>query len=149
MPLKQYLKQNKLTISSISKQSGVPFTTVSELVNGKTDIDKVQVGTCIKLSQTLGLSFDDFYALCKKALDIPVLSEGKIFVKNKAYYLSYSIDSTNQGIYLCKVNTVNTHFLKDLAEWTIMDIQKDMQEKQEAAEVESWTIDTFLCGKTK
>ena len=143
MNIKTYLKQNKLKISDISKQTGIPYTTVSEIINGKTDIDKVQIGIGLKIADACKMDFKRFYNTCKKSNSIPDVSGGRILKKNKSYYLQCSLPGFTDEIYLCKVNPVNTQFIKDMAEWTIHSVISEAKQQKSIKEVESWTNDTI------
>ncbi len=61
MKLKELLEQKKLSALQCSKKSGIPYTTLLELVNQKTSVDHCTVATFYKLSQTLGMSMDHLY----------------------------------------------------------------------------------------
>ena len=143
MTLKEYLKEKKMRIADISRVSGVPYTTVSEIVNGKLDIDRVQIGTGIKVSEACQMSFDEFYKMCKKDNSLPDISGGRLLKKNKSFYLQYDVDGIDGEMYLCKINDDNKRYIRDMAEWTIDDIKEEARELKEIAEVESWSIDTI------
>ena len=143
MPIKTYLKQNRLKISDISKQSGVPYTTVNEIANGKIDIDKVQIGTGLKIAAACGMDFLSFYRMCRKSDPLPDISGGVILKKNKSYYLHCTLPGMESEVYLCKVNPVNTRFVQDMAEWTIQSMIAEKERKDQIKEVEAWTSDTI------
>lgn len=143
MYLKSYLKQNNLKVSVISRTSGVPYTTVSEIINGKIDIDRVQIGTGMKIAEVCNLSFDEFYNMCKRSSVLPEIKEGHIRRKNKSYYLQYDFPDANGEVYLCKVNEDNTRYIKDMAEWELNDIKAEIKRRKDIAEVESWTRDSI------
>ncbi|MBR5360749.1 MAG: helix-turn-helix transcriptional regulator [Lachnospiraceae bacterium] len=123
MNIKDYLKANKTSISYISKKTDLPYTTVSELINGKVSIDKVYVGTAMKLAEACGLSFMCFYKMCKETTSLPEIPDGRIIIKNKRYYLEYDIDGKTGVDYLFKVNPGNTKCLEAAAISAINDIR--------------------------
>ena len=143
MIFKEYLKENKIKISDISRKSGIPYTTINEIANGKVDIDKVSIGTGIKLADVCGIEFSQLYDMCKINTDIPVIKNGQIIVKNKSYYLKYNVLGEKGQLYLCKVNSINSRFVKDMAEWSINDLKNDIKRKKEIQEVKAWTIDSI------
>lgn len=59
MKLKQYIEENNLKISLVSKESGIPYSTVSELVNGKRTLNKCTADTVYSLAKYLGTSMED------------------------------------------------------------------------------------------
>lgn len=56
---KHFFQKSGKTIYQISKQTGIPYTTLSELVNGKTDINKCSAGTVFRLSLFFCCSIED------------------------------------------------------------------------------------------
>ena len=59
MSLKCYLEENNISIASLSKESGLPYTTVSELVNGKKTLGKCSAETVLRIARTLGTSVEN------------------------------------------------------------------------------------------
>lgn len=55
------LKKDKWTAYRLSKQSGVPLTTVNDLVTRKTDPYKLTLQTSFKLASALQISLDELY----------------------------------------------------------------------------------------
>ena len=55
----QKVNQSKMKISQISKQAGIPYTTVSELYHGKASINKVSAETALKLSMLFECQVSD------------------------------------------------------------------------------------------
>ena len=143
MQLKRYLKQNNIKISDIARRCGLPYTTVNEIINGKIDVDRVQIGTGLQIAKACNLSFEDFYKACKDSDALPSIQNGKIIKKNKAYYLKYNLLDESGELRLCKINDINTHFVKDMAEWSIQAIIRKTERQKSVKEVEAWTIDSI------
>ncbi|MBQ7760923.1 MAG: helix-turn-helix transcriptional regulator [Clostridia bacterium] len=57
--LEAILEQKNISMYQLAKQSGIPYTTVSELVRGKTRIEKCSAETIYRLSRVLGVSMED------------------------------------------------------------------------------------------
>ncbi len=53
------LKEKNMSVYQCAKLSGIPYTTVSELVNGKTRLEKCTAETVYRLSKVLGVSMED------------------------------------------------------------------------------------------
>ncbi len=53
------LKKNNLSIYQCSKASGIPYTTLSEIVNGKNKISKCSGETLYKLAKVLNVSIEE------------------------------------------------------------------------------------------
>jgi len=62
MNINNYLKQNNMTKYRLSKISGVPFTTVSEITTGKTKIKNCTGETLYRLATALGVAIEDLLA---------------------------------------------------------------------------------------
>lgn len=61
MSLSEYLATQNISQYRISKDSGVPYTTVHDLYCGKTRMDKASAETLYKLSRALGVSMETLY----------------------------------------------------------------------------------------
>lgn len=64
--LANVLKNKNMSIYRCAKQSGVPYTTLSEVVRGKTRIEKCSAETVYRLSKVLNLSMEE---LLKSSLE--------------------------------------------------------------------------------
>ena len=62
MRINEILGQQNMTKYRLSKESGVPYTTVNELCNGKLSVGKCAAATVYKLSKILGVSVEDLMA---------------------------------------------------------------------------------------
>jgi len=58
MDINELLKQKKITKYRLSKSSGVPQATVSDICGGKTKIDKCSADTIYKLAKTLDVTME-------------------------------------------------------------------------------------------
>lgn len=58
MNINDLLEQKRLTKYRLSKLSGVPFATISDICTGKTRIEKCSADTLYKLSKPLGVSME-------------------------------------------------------------------------------------------
>ncbi len=57
--LERMLRENNMSMYQCAKISGIPYTTLSELVRGKTRIEKCSAETVYRLSRTLNVSMED------------------------------------------------------------------------------------------
>ena len=116
--LKDYLKKKKLSLSRISKECGIPYSTLNDLSVGKVDFDGVRVGTAVKLMGFLDLSFEDLYAICKYQNGPDGLSWHDGYgaeIKNKALYVRDP--KSGRELKVCDVTANNRPFLKKIAQW--------------------------------
>ena len=123
--LKDHIIEKKGSIKRCSKDTKIPYSTLNDLCNGKTDIRRMQLGTVLRLAEKLGLSADDLVSICEKSKTEAL--QDNVFVKNKGYYLHLE----NRDYYVCKVNALNTEYLPVFVKW----IREDISEKKEG---EKW-----------
>ena len=62
MSINELLEQKNLTKYRLSKISGVPFATISDISAGKARIEKCAADTLYKLSKALGVTMEDLIA---------------------------------------------------------------------------------------
>ena len=75
--LEDILKERNMTIYQCAKLSGVPYTTLSEVIRGKTRIEKCSAETVYRLSKVLNISME------KLMQDtVEVRSEFEVFKSN-------------------------------------------------------------------
>ena len=58
MTINEIVKQRKITKYRLSKLSGVPHSTIIDICNGKTKIEKCSAATIYKLAKTLNVSME-------------------------------------------------------------------------------------------
>ena len=85
--LKDYLREKNISIYSLSKRSGIAYSTVNDLVNGKVDIANCKVSLLKRLSEQLGMSMDSMYSIC---------SGEERFLKNR-YGCNYMVNVRNKS----------------------------------------------------
>ena len=61
MQLAMLLNQQNMSTYQCSQKSNIPYTTLLELVKGKTSIDKCAAETIYRLAKALGLTMDELY----------------------------------------------------------------------------------------
>ena len=57
--LEAILKEKKMTMYQCAKRSGIPYTTLSEVVRGKTRLEKCSAETVYKLSKVLNVTMEE------------------------------------------------------------------------------------------
>jgi len=62
--LKDFIKNRKESVYKVSKESGIPYTTLNELVLGKKNINECTLGTIMKLMGYFKISVDDLINIC-------------------------------------------------------------------------------------
>lgn len=131
--LKDYLHKQNISIYSLSKNSGIPYSTLNDLVNGKVDIDNCKVSILTKLSKALNLNLDNIYKLCvfnnNEVYDEEYKITGRIFTRNKDYYIEFLYDGRRIELRICTTRTENRDYIKVMALWTMQDYirEKEME----------------------
>jgi len=64
MTIQDVLKQKNMTIYRLARISEVPYTTVSDICNGKTRLEKCSAETVYRLAHALDMSMEDLLAPC-------------------------------------------------------------------------------------
>lgn len=62
MMVPDLLKDRGMSLYKLSKNSGVPYTTVNDIYHGRTSLDKCTAETVYKLSKEFGLSMEELLA---------------------------------------------------------------------------------------
>ena len=75
--LEEILKQKNMSVYQCAKQSGIPYTTVSELVRGKTKLEKCSAEVVYRLSKLLDISMERLIAD-----SVEIRSDFEIFKSN-------------------------------------------------------------------
>lgn len=140
--LKEYLTTRNLSIYSIAKSSGISYSTLNDIVNGKVEIANVKSGILYALAQTLGISMDELFALCKDDIRVCLERyhvEGFVEKRNKKYYLHFAYKSKEYQYELCPIKKESSMFINSIALWEMEKRLRDL-EMEEAYD---------LCIKTK
>ena len=119
--LKEYLAEHGISMYSLAMKSGVPYSTVNDLVNGRIEIEQCRAGILKRLADALSVTMDDLYRLCDS--DLSVYSEERkkdirIRVKNKTYYAEFEDRGKPVRLEVCPVNNDTSYFIRSLAKWT-------------------------------
>jgi len=61
--LKELLDEKGLSVYRVSKDSGIPYTTLNELLNGKKDPQDCSIRTIARLSAYMNMSIDSVYSV--------------------------------------------------------------------------------------
>ncbi len=140
--LKTYLSTHNISIYSISKRSGISYSTLNDIVNCKVEIANVKAGIVCALAEALGISMDVLYELCRD--DIIVSSaryniDGFVSKKNKKFYLRFKYAHQEYEYELCPVKREASMFINSIALWEMEKHLSDMEMEEAYA----------LCIKTK
>ncbi|MBQ6400766.1 MAG: helix-turn-helix transcriptional regulator [Firmicutes bacterium] len=118
--LKDYLKQSGKSIYAVAKDSGLPYSTLNDLANGKVQIDQCRVGLLRSLAHALSLSLEDTCALCSgqfPAVHTSYPVDARITVRNKTFYAEFEYVGEPVTLRLCRVNENTRYYIGQIAQW--------------------------------
>lgn len=56
--IQEILRQNGITMYQLAKDSGIPYSSINDICNGKTRLEKCGADTVYRLSKTLGITME-------------------------------------------------------------------------------------------
>ena len=118
---------------SVAEKSGVPYSTLNDLANGRVDVDNCKVSLLHLIAATLEMSMDELYELCRENRQYILERYGivvNVIVKDKDYYADFDYQGEHVCAWICPVNEDTTRFIKDLAEWSVDDHVNDKEWKR-------------------
>ena len=125
--MKSLLQQKGISIRQLSCLAKIPYSTLNDIVNGKTDIDNVRYGYVKSIAIALGLTIDETDALFDKSRVSTKDDRYEIITKNKSFYLKS--DLSEKPVYLCRNNRLNSEYIFCLAKWEF----NEMKSKEKLA----------------
>lgn len=129
--LKEYLNDRKISIYSLSKKIGIPYSTLNDICNGKVDIDNCKISIIKKLSDYFNISLDKIYSICFNDDTKVYLKEynvtGNIYTKNKSYYVSSKYNNEDINIRISNVDKYSKNYIKTMATWLLEDYIKEKE----------------------
>ena len=81
---KDFIKEKNISLRTLSFETGIPYSTLSDLANERTDIEQMRFGYVMKIASFFSMSPEALYDICKPK--IPQPDDGELFIKNKKYY---------------------------------------------------------------
>ncbi len=120
--MRDYLKKNKISVSELSKRTGIPYSTLNDIVNGKTEINNIKFQYVKSIAEALNLSLDEFDRMFSGKTIVQVDLGIKVVVKNKCYYLVCELCDSPE--YICKVNELNSYYVQTMAEWKYAELKR-------------------------
>ena len=129
MTLKEYCKEKKISARSIAENCHIPYSTVNDLLNGKTELGRASFGVISEIADFLDFGLDEFRMMFEMKGFQPDRSVPGVIIRNKRYFLLWD----GKRIDLCKVTRLNKSNIEDIAEWTARDlmIQKALEEQDD------------------
>lgn len=118
--LKEFLQQKNISIYKLAGISGIPYSTLNDIVNHKVDIANIRAGIVFKLAEALNTTMDELYRLCTSQITIYLEShsvKGTVNIKNKKYVLEFQYQNKEFTDEICPVKKEATMFIESIAQW--------------------------------
>ena len=128
--LKQFLQQKNLSIYKLAGISGIPYSTLNDIVNHKVDITNIRAGIVFKLANMLNISMDELYELCTNQITVYLeeySTKGNVTIKNKKYMLEFLYQNKTFTSVLCPVKKEATLFIESIARWQMEKLISDYE----------------------
>jgi len=134
--LKMYIKEKNISMYELSKKTGISYSTINDLVNGKVELDNCRYGMVRKIAEALDMTIAELDLLCsvKKYVSCDKYRiKGEIKVTNKKYHVIFYDGTQLVDKEIYPVNEVNTRFVEGAALWDIEDyfLEKEMKKAYE------------------
>ena len=130
--LKDYLSANELSIYALSKQSGVPYSTLNDLANGKVTADNCKVRAIRRLAEALGLTMEEVCAMCEGETRCVLTESGvaaDITVRGKSFYVTFTHEGRRVEERLCRVDRNSRQYVEEMAAWRIEEYMRKTRMK--------------------
>ncbi|MGN0316342.1 MAG: helix-turn-helix domain-containing protein [Lachnospira sp.] len=128
--LKEFLHQKNISIYKLAVISGIPYSTLNDIVNHKVDIANIRAGIVYKLANILDIPMDELYQLCTNRITIYLedySAKGTVSIKNKKYVLDFHYKNREFTDELCPVKKEATMFIESIARWQMEKMISDYE----------------------
>ena len=135
--LKQELVERNISIYEMSKNTGIPYSTMNDIVNEKIRIEGVKLGNAVKIAEYLNITIEELYLYNhNETIDfidqLGTTHTGTLYAKDGYFYLNYNLNGKEEIVKICLVNDDTTPFITDFAEWTLKKtVNSDLLERWE------------------
>lgn len=117
---KAYLKSRNISMYKLSKSSGVPYSTLNDLVNKKLPVINLKSGQLYSLSKSLVITMDELYSMCMQTCIVysdKFDEEAAVVVRHKSYYLLFDKNGNTYEEEIIPVKSESTRYIDILAKW--------------------------------
>lgn len=133
MKIKQLISKSGKTRAEICHLSGIPYSTLSDLINERKDILKLNITSFGKLAEALSLSIDKMHRMLMdnypyfeypktEKITLPDVSvTADVCLYEDECFVSFEYGNTTHHIKVCDLNEVTYLTYLDFAYFTVMD----------------------------
>ena len=117
MDFADILKAQNISVYRLSRDTGIPYSTLYDIVNGKTALYNVSFGDAGKIADALSLTLEELRNMAERANSIDLGDhEHRIIVKGKKYYL---VSQNSEPILLGTATVATRDCIAAWAQWGI------------------------------
>ena len=138
MLLSDYVHSQKISIKQLSVNTSIPYSTLNEIVNGKTELPRVRFEIIKALSKQFGMSLDEFNQKFIEENELPHFRCGHVVIRNKTYYLLYDIKGMRGSMELLSVNPTNSQYIKWLAKQKLQSKYQEITDNEKIKRIKRW-----------
>ncbi len=118
--LKDYLDDCGRSIYAVSKECGIPYSTLNDLANGKVKIENCKFGMVRDLAAGLGLAIEELCDICsatpvvyRNGYDVEV----RLDIRGKSYYAIFEYLGEKVELPLCRVTEDTKYYIREILTW--------------------------------
>lgn len=135
--LKEFIKEQHISIYKLAKLSNVPYSTLNDLINYKQTVENIRAGQLKSIADALCINLGTLYDMCvfrKSIYSKKYNISAQVEIIQKKYCLFYVCNGKEYHCELLPVKNDVTTYLEVLAEWKLdEEIEKlQMEEAYEA-----------------
>ncbi|MBQ6735668.1 MAG: helix-turn-helix transcriptional regulator [Lachnospiraceae bacterium] len=123
--IRKLFEESGMSKYALAQAAGVPYTTVSEILNEKIDINRCAAESVSRMAEVLGAKTEDVLNRYHRGEPFAIVE------RDLCYYLQFGRGEEYVERYLCRVNPLNARYVRAMAEWEVDEIQN-------AKEMEAW-----------
>jgi transcriptional regulator with XRE-family HTH domain len=129
--LKNYLKEKKISIYQLSKETGISYSTLNNLVNQKTDAATCSGGVLRKIARYLNLTMDEVYDLCSYSKKIFLGGiEADLFVKDQSFFITFIYDGVKKTERIYSIKGSNFRYMEAVGYHELEKLSKKMEREK-------------------
>ena len=68
---KDFIKEKNISLRTLFLETGIPYSTLSDLANERTDIEQMRFGYVMKIASFFSMSPEALYDICKPKIPQP------------------------------------------------------------------------------
>ncbi|MBR5422053.1 MAG: helix-turn-helix transcriptional regulator [Lachnospiraceae bacterium] len=92
MRIEQFLKDKKISLYALAEKSGLNYSVVHNIINGRSDIRQCKLDTAARMADALQISIEDLMLLCKRNYSYTLFKSEQCHQVHRKGELEYVVD---------------------------------------------------------